>query len=188
MALGLMQARMALPTGMQQAPMVDDSPEYQQTLQRIALAAAKALRQPSVVREIAAAVQSDDPASAIGNIAYDMTNALDERSGASIPEDVLPGAALTVLGLISEIADLDEPVVIDATKTMMVRLLQEAGADPQEMAQALKQVDIASMVKKAQSTLKGVASEESSEPEKTGPQEEDNETTGTAMQAGEAEQ
>lgn len=83
---------------------------------------------------------------ALSNIAYDITGILDEKTNGEVPDELLAPLAMIVMQEIIEIAEATgiDPApedVASAFKQMILRYLQEQGADTSQLDQAMSQVD-----------------------------------------------
>ena len=83
---------------------------------------------------------------ALANIAYDITSIVDEKTRGEVPDELLAPLAMIVLQEIIEIAEATgiDPApedVASAFKQMILRYLQEQGADTTQLDQAMNQVD-----------------------------------------------
>ena len=149
---GLMGAAMAMPTA--EAPTQTaqaESPElpddqFDEALNRITQAAMVAMESPGVQQQMAEAAAAPDQAQAIAQTANALLDGLDQQSGESIPEDVLPPAALAIVGMIGEAVEADQQTVGKAADLLMRMAAQEAGMSPEEieaeMAAAAQQQEV----------------------------------------------
>lgn len=98
-----------------------------------------------IMPKIALAINnSKDVAGALSNAAYAVVAAADEKTGATLPDDMLATVAAETLGMVADIAeasgkDINPQIIAQATKDMLVRFLQENG--DQQGAQAISQQD-----------------------------------------------
>lgn len=82
----------------------------------------------------------------MANVAYEITSVVDERTNGEVPDELLVPLAMKILEEVVEIADasgLDpqpEDVAL-AFKQMILRYLQEQGADTAQLDEAMNQVD-----------------------------------------------
>lgn len=135
-----------------QAGAEGDDIEFDDAIERVLTAAVIGMKQPQMVEQLRALGARPDP-QAIADMAMTIVDALDEKSGATIPEDVLPGAALGVAAIIGDVIGAPRPVISQAGQIMLLRLLESEGVDPQQMQQVLSHVDINAMVEKAMAQM-----------------------------------
>jgi hypothetical protein len=138
------------PRGAAEAPQEAESDlpdeQYNDVMNRIAQATLLALKQPAIKQSIARAAQQQDAAGALGDLAFTTLAGLDDRSGATIPEEALPGAAIVVLGMMTELAQeagvrADETFVARATQAMLTKFMREQGADENEINRTVGAID-----------------------------------------------
>lgn len=82
----------------------------------------------------------------MADIAYNITQIIDERTDGQVPDELLIPLAMNVLEEIGEIADAagmaPQPEdVAGAFKTMILRYLGEQGIDTSQLQQAMDQID-----------------------------------------------
>lgn len=124
-------------------------PQYEDAVDRVMTAFAQAITADGMREPLLAAVQSPE---AMANFAYDVLQALDEKSGATIPEEVLPAVAFEAVGTLAEVADAagaegdPEQMAAQATQIMLMRFLTEAGMDPQQVQEVMQSVDLGTVV------------------------------------------
>lgn len=131
-----------------------DDPEYDDAIERVLTAATLGLKQPQMVEDLRALRARPDP-QAIADLAMAIVDGLDEKSGATIPEDVLPGAALGIAAMIGDVIGAPGPVISQASQIMLLRVLESEGADPKQLQQVMSQVDINAMVEQATAQMRG---------------------------------
>ena len=133
----------------------EDDEQYELDLEKVLLAATQAMQEPEVQDELRQIRALQDPAEGIATLAMSIVDGLDEASGATIPEDVLPGAALGIAATIGEVLDVDQAVMTQTAQTLVLRALQQEGVSPEEMQQALAQTNFAELVQQATQKLGG---------------------------------
>lgn len=122
-----------------------DDAQFDDAIARVSQAALIALKTPDMRQALEAAAQSQDPADALANLAYDVIEALSEKSGHSIPLEVMPAAAFEVLGMVFELAQAsanvqpDQNAVQTAARAMMRRFVEEIGGNPMQAEQLMQQ-------------------------------------------------
>jgi hypothetical protein len=110
-----------------------DDEQFDDALERVMSAAAQALKDPAVAEQVKAVSGADDEAEALSTLALSIINALDDKSGESIPPDVLPAAALGVVGMIGEVIGSSQEEVGKAADLLMRKAAQEGGMSPEEI-------------------------------------------------------
>lgn len=136
-----------MPMGMAEAeggPEPDESnPAFQQALTFAYEALYKAEAAKDVAKQLKAAPTLAD---GMADVAYNITQIIDERTDGQVPDEMLMPLAMQVLEEVGEIADaagLDPKPEDVATsfKTMILRYLGEQGVDTTQLQQAMDQVD-----------------------------------------------
>lgn len=118
-------------------------------------AAARAMQTPDMEDSLRELKQAPDLAQGIADLAMSVIDGLDQASGATIPEDVLPGATLGIAAMIGDVIDADSASVTMAAQKLVLSAMQQDGMNPEEMQQALARADFSGMVEKAAQQLGG---------------------------------
>lgn len=134
--------------GAEEPEPAEDDAGAEEAVEKVMSAAVLALRSPDAKNGLIAAANGG--ASALADEAYNLTAALDEKSGASIPEAALIPSGLGVLGVMAEVIGADEATVAQASGLMLRRFFVEQGMDPRQADAALQQVDLSAVAASAQ--------------------------------------
>lgn len=130
----------------------ESDPVFQQALTYAYEALYKNQAAKDVAEQLKAAPSVAD---GMADVAYSITEVIDERTDGEVPDELLMPLAMQVLeevGEIAEAAGLDpQPEdVAQAFKTMILRYLGEQGIDTTQLQQAMDQVDPAEFRKLAE--------------------------------------
>jgi hypothetical protein len=118
--------------------------QYEDAIDRVMAAFMQAISAPEMRDTLLQAVGSADT---MATLVYETLSALDEKSGATIPEEVLPAVAFEAVGALAEVAEAagagGDPgaLAAQATQLVLMRFLTEAGVDPQQVQQIMQSVD-----------------------------------------------
>jgi hypothetical protein len=121
----------------------------------------KTLYKDGAAQDIATALKSsDNPIEEIGNTAYEILVAIDEKTKGSIPDELIVALAVETMSEVAEIAEaagikIGGTEVANAMKTMLTRYAQESGADVTQLMQALGQADMGQLGKALDSAKAG---------------------------------
>lgn len=133
----------------------EDDAQYELDLEKVMTAAARAMQTPDMEDSLRELKQAPDLAQGIADLAMSVIDGLDQASGATIPEDVLPGATLGIAAMIGDVIDADSASVTMAAQKLVLSAMQQDGMNPEEMQQALARADFSGMVEKAAQQLGG---------------------------------
>lgn len=128
-------------------------PGDDEAVDRVMAAAVMAMKSPQYQQSLAQAAAGEQPGKALAELARGLIDELDNKSGASIPEDALLEAGITIYTTMADVGGLDARETVEGMKQIMVTAMQAQGANPQQIAQALDRVDIAGMVDKASAQI-----------------------------------
>jgi hypothetical protein len=121
----------------------EDDPAFQTALQY----AMEALYANEAARDVAQTLKAaPDPVQGLAETAYEITSIVDERTDGEVPDELLVLLAINVLQEVAEIGeaagvDTSPTIVAEAFKQMLLRFLQENGANTAELEQAMADVD-----------------------------------------------
>jgi hypothetical protein len=118
--------------GMQEDAELDDD-AFDEALERVMAAAAQAIKTPDIAQQMKAVAAAENEADALSTLALDIINGLDDKSGETIPVDVLPAAAMGILGMIGEAIRSPQEVVGEAADMLMRKAAQESGMSPEQI-------------------------------------------------------
>jgi hypothetical protein len=145
-----MNTGMGMDMGMGEDPMMDDDEELDTedpAFQAAVQYAMQALYENEAARDVAQSLESaPSPVEGLANVSYEITALVDERTDGEVPDELLVLLATTIM---EEVADIGEAAGIDyqpaeiaeAFKMVILRFLQENGANTAELEQAMAQVD-----------------------------------------------
>lgn len=111
------------------------------------LAAMKALYEDGLIDSAVEMVRSASMAAqGLADATYSLVASIDDSSGGMIPEEAMMPAASEVMGLLAEDCmkaglDVRGRDIAIATQLMVIRMLEESGADVAQMKQAMNEVD-----------------------------------------------
>ena len=121
----------------------EDDPNFQTALDY----AMRSLYESGAAKDIARQIRSaNDPVAGLADIAYNITQIVDEQTQGAVPDELLVPLAMQILEEVVEIADaanvkVGPADVAAAFKQMILRYLGEQGIDTTELQQAMDQVD-----------------------------------------------
>jgi hypothetical protein len=124
------------PAGQGEAPELPDE-EFDSALERVLAAATQAMRTPQISQQLAQIASAEDQATGIAETANTLLDALDEASGESIPEEILPAATLGIVGIIGQVIGADQNVVGQAADLAIRQAAMAAGMTPEEIEQEM---------------------------------------------------
>lgn len=117
------EQRMEQPGQVEEPELPDD--QFDEALERVMAAALKAMQQPEIKRQIVSIKQSPEPAMALAETCYNLSMALYEKSGQSIPDEVMPAAGAYILGNVSKMIDASAAMSAEALDQMMANYATE---------------------------------------------------------------
>lgn len=135
--------QVATPEGDQgPVPQGDDDPAFRDALQF----AMKALYEGNGAEGVAKTLLANPSAENLSNVAYKMVEVVDERTQASVPDELLAVLAMQIL---KEVVDIGEAAGVDykpsdiatAFRDMILRYVDEQGYDSSQLRAAMEQVD-----------------------------------------------
>jgi len=136
---GLIQQRMEQPT---EQPAAQRGSPNQQAVERVVIAATRIIHDPKVKPQLVELMKNaGDPVTALVEAVFLIMRQIMEKSGRSVPSEVLGTAAFTVLHLVGELAQaaglfqVTPELIQQAAQAGLERLKQEAGPE-QAQAQA----------------------------------------------------
>lgn len=121
----------------------ENNPEFLRAMQY----ALQVLYEKKAAGDIAKQLRSaQDKQEALGNIAYEVTSVVDERTEGSVPRELIGLLAMAILNEVVEIGEaanlqIKPEDAAGAFKDMLLRYLGENGVDTAQLQQAMGQVD-----------------------------------------------
>ena len=120
----------------------DDNPALQAAMEVVM----QALYKNGGAKDVAKAMQGNDPAKGLADISYQIVQVADERTNGEVPDDLLATLATSVVTEVAEVAEaagikVDGQVVSKAMQLMIVRFLQDQGVDPSQIQQQMAALD-----------------------------------------------
>ncbi len=131
-------------------PMAEEqgTKDEQASYEKVVLAASEVLYDEKSSRGVTQMLQSGgDPATAMAQVTVMIMVQLDEKSGGTIPEEVILPAAVEVLELVAELAtsqkifEVDEATLNRAAQQMVMSMADEYGVEEEEIAQMMEGLD-----------------------------------------------
>lgn len=127
----------------EQAEVNENDPNFQKALNF----AMKVLYEKEAAKDIAKQIRAaQDPVDGLADIAYNITQVVDEQTQGAVPDELLVPLAMQILEEVVEIAgaanvEVGPADVAAAFKQMILRYLGEQGIDTTQLQQAMDQVD-----------------------------------------------
>lgn len=126
----------------EEGPDADSDPAFRAALQY----AMQALYEGGAAEGVAKALQADPSAQNLSQTAYRMVEVVDERTDATVPEELIAVLAMQIL---KEVVDIGEAAGVEfkpsdiavAFRDMVLRYVEEAGEDTTQLRAAMEQVD-----------------------------------------------
>ena len=121
----------------------EDNPQFVQAMKY----ALQVLYEKGAAKDVAEQVRAGkDKVETMANIAYEITNTVDERTDGKVPREMIGLLAMAILKEVTDIAsaakvDLSPVDAANAFKMMLLRYLGENGVDTSKLQQAMDQVD-----------------------------------------------
>lgn len=138
----------AMHEGMEgEAPESGDASESNPAFQQALTFAYEALYKNEAAKDVAKQLKAAPSlADGMADVAYNITQIIDERTDGQVPDELLMPLAMQVLEEVGEVADAaglsPQPEdIAGAFKTMILRYLGEQGVDTTQLQQAMDQVD-----------------------------------------------
>lgn len=125
----------------------DLTPEEEQQLEAFMQEVQRGLYENEAAMDVARSLRAAEAVpTQLATLAYDMTAVVDEKTQGALDEDLIVAAGLSVLGEIVEVAEaagvkIGGRDIALATRIMLQRLAEEAGADPAELTAAFNTVN-----------------------------------------------
>lgn len=99
-----------------QGEMPDD--EFDEALERVMAAAIKAMQTPEARSQLQQIPKAQDVGIALAEFCYNLSMALYEKSGQSIPDEVMPAAGMYILGKVGEMLQVSQKDIAEAADQM----------------------------------------------------------------------
>lgn len=121
----------------------ENDPNFQAALKY----AMQVLYEKGAAKDIAQQIRSaNDPVDGLADIAYNITQIVDEQTQGAVPDEMLVPLAMKILEEVVQIAEAAQVKVAPADvagafKQMILRYLGEQGIDTSQLQQAMDQVD-----------------------------------------------
>lgn len=121
----------------------EDDPAFQQALTY----AYEALYRNEAAKDVAKQLKAaPDVSKGMSDVAYQIVQVVDERTDGNVPDDMLGLLAMSILQEVGEIAEAaglnpSPDDVAKSFKDMILRYMQDQGADVSQLSQAMDQVD-----------------------------------------------
>jgi len=121
----------------------EDNPQFVQAMKY----ALQVLYEKGAAKDVAEQVRAGkDKVETMANIAYEITNTVDERTDGKVPREMIGLLAMAILKEVTDIAsaakvDLSPVDAANAFKMMLLRYLGENGVNTSKLQQAMDQVD-----------------------------------------------
>lgn len=121
----------------------ENDPNFQTALSY----AMKVLYEGKAAKDVAKQIRAaSDPVDGLADIAYNITQIVDEQTQGAVPDEMLVPLAMQILEQVVDIADaanvqVGPQDVAAAFKQMILRYLGEQGIDTTQLQQAMDQVD-----------------------------------------------
>lgn len=120
----------------------DSNPAYQAAMEVVM----QALYKNGGAKDVAKAMQGNDPAQALADMSYQIVQVADERTNGEVPDELLASLASDVITEVAEVAEaagikIDGQVVSKAMQLMIVRFLKDQGVDPSQIQQQMAALD-----------------------------------------------
>jgi len=138
---GLIENQIGQPAAPQEQQPAQGQPPNQQAVERVVIAATRIIHDPKIKPQLVALMQkAGDPVNALVEAVFLIMRQIIEKSGKSVPSEVLGAAAWQVLQLIAELAQaaglfqVTPELLQQAAQAGIERLKQEAAAGPAQPA------------------------------------------------------
>ena len=134
---GIIENQIGQPAAPQGQQPAQGQPPNQQAVERVVIAATRIIHDPKVKPQLIALMQkAGDPVQALVEAVFLIMRQIIEKSGKTVPSDVLGAAAYQVLNLVGELAQaaglfkVTPELIQQAAQAGLQRLQQEASAGP----------------------------------------------------------